>query len=148
MIPGLLQTIDYARAIFCAHTPDDPPTEIDKRIELRMQRRTCLMRQRWRVQLEFLLHESILHTVVGSDRVMSAQCRHIADMSTRENIVVRVLPFTAGHPTGGVILPFIVLDSPDAEPSVVYAGFDDLRRCRRRKALPRNVRQTPERSAG
>lgn len=142
LVPGLLQTADYARAIFCAHAPDDPPSEIDKRLELRMQRRTRLMRQRWKVQLEFLLHESDLHTVVGSERIMSAQCRHIADMSTRENIVVRVLPFAAGHPTGGVIPPFIVLDFPDTEPSVVYAEaaigsmtFEDVEDVKRFRAM-------------
>lgn len=120
VIPGLLQTADYAKTLHRLVNPNDPPEEIDRRVEVRMQRHTRLMRQPWKVQAEFLLHESVLHTVVESNRVMAAQCRHIADVSTRENIAVRVIPFTAGFPTGSVTPPFVVLEFPDNEPSVVY----------------------------
>lgn len=121
VIPGLLQTADYARTIFRAFAPDDPPAEIEKRVEMRMQRRKHIIQRRWRAQLEFVLHESVLHTLVGSNQVMAAQCRQIADISTRENVAVRVVPFTAGLPAGKVIPPFILLDFPDSEPSVVHA---------------------------
>lgn len=120
VIPGLLQAADYARSVYRAYAPEDPDSSIDMRVELRMQRRTRLLQRRWTASLEFLLHENVLHTVVGSSRIMAAQCRHIADMSTRENLSVRVVPFAAGLPTGGVVPPFIVLDFPDSEPSVVH----------------------------
>ncbi|MEU1982210.1 helix-turn-helix transcriptional regulator [Nocardia sp. NPDC019395] len=121
VIPGVLQTADYARAVYRAYAPDDPDSAIDLRVEMRIQRRTRLMQRRWKARLEFLLHENVLHTVVGSPRIMAAQCRHIADMSTQENLGVRVVPFTAGLPTGDVVPPFIVLDFPDSEPSVVHS---------------------------
>jgi hypothetical protein len=121
VIPGLLQTADYARVLQCLESPDDPPSEIDKRVELRMQRSARLTRQHWAIRAEFLVHESVLHALVGSSQIMRAQCRHIVDMSTRDNVTVRVVPFTAGCPTGVVVPPFIVLDFPDNEPSVVYA---------------------------
>ncbi|MFI6312174.1 helix-turn-helix domain-containing protein [Nocardia fusca] len=121
VVPGLLQTAEYARAVFSAYKLDHPPSEIDNQVELRVQRHTRLLRRRWKVQLECLLHESVLHTVVGSKRIMAAQCRFIADLSTREDVAVRVVPFTAGLPTGGVVPPFNILDFPDSEPTVVYA---------------------------
>ncbi|WP_280421877.1 helix-turn-helix domain-containing protein [Nocardia carnea] len=121
LIPGLLQSPDYARAVYRAAGPDDPESEVDKWVEMRIQRRTRLAQRRWNVELEFLLHESILHTVVGSNRIMAAQCRHIADVSTQENVLIRILPFNAGLPTGHVVPPFIVLDFPDSEPSVVHS---------------------------
>lgn len=149
VMPGLLQTAEYARAIFCAYAPDDPQSEIDKRVELRMQRHTRLMRRRWKVRLEFLLHESVLHTVVGSNRTMAVQCRHIADMSTREDVAVRIVPFTAGIPTGSVIPPFMVLDFPDSEPSVVHAEgaigsmtFEDIEDVKRFRALYETLRRS------
>lgn len=122
VVPGLLQSADYARAVFEAFAPEDRPSTIDKRVEMRMQRRTRLIRRRWeRPRFEFVLHESVLHTVVGSNRIMAAQCHQIADMSTWEGIAVRVVPFSAGLPVGKVIPPFIVLEFPDTEPSVVHA---------------------------
>lgn len=120
IIPGLLQTADYARAVQCLFAPEDSPVEVDQRVELRMQRSARLTRQHWPVRAEFLLHETIFHTIVGSGLTMAAQCRHIADMSTRENILVRFVPFSAGLPTGSAIPPFIVLEFPENEPSVVY----------------------------
>lgn len=147
VVPGLLQTAEYAKTIFCAFAPDDPPSEIDKRVELRMERQARLIRRRWKVQFEFLLHESVLHAVVGSNRTMATQCRHIADMSTREDIAVRVVPFTAGNPTGGVIPPFIVLDFPDNEPSVVHTEgaigsitFEDIEDVKRFRTLYETLR--------
>lgn len=121
VMPGLLQTADYARAVYRAHAPNDPDSSIDMRVEMRMQRRTRLMQRRWKAKFEYILHENVLHTVVGSPRIMAAQCRYIADISTQENVGVRVVPFAAGLPTGDVIPPFILLDFPDTEPSVVHS---------------------------
>lgn len=121
LVPGLLQTADYARAIFRTFAPDDPPAAIDKRVDLRMRRRARLVQRRCHIELEFVLHENVLHTQVGSNRVMATQCRQIADLSTRENFTIRLMPFTAGPPLGKVIPPFNILDFPDSEPSVVHA---------------------------
>ncbi|MFQ6230944.1 helix-turn-helix domain-containing protein [Nocardia sp. NPDC002869] len=121
VVPGLLQTADYAKAVFRSFAPEDPASEIDKRVQMRMQRRTRTMQRRWKSKLEFILHEGVLHSLVGSERVMAAQCRQLADLGTRENVVVRVMPFAAGLPAGKVIPPFNLLDFPDSEPSVVYA---------------------------
>jgi hypothetical protein len=98
-----------------------PEPEVDSWVEMRMQRRTRIMQRRWKARLEFLLHESVLHTVVGSKPKMAAQYRCSADVSTQENIAIRVVPFEAGLPTGHVVPPFIGLDFPDTEPSVVHS---------------------------
>jgi hypothetical protein len=51
VVPGLLQTADYARAVFRSFAPEDPASEIDKRVQMRMQRRTRIMQRRWKSQL-------------------------------------------------------------------------------------------------
>lgn len=127
IVPGLFQLIDYARAIEQPYLPDDTPEVIERRVAVRLRRSAILTRQHNPIAAEFILHECVLHTVIGSREIMAAQLRHIADMSTRPNITVRILPFVAGFP-GKVapILPYVILDFPadsrsfGTGPPVVY----------------------------
>lgn len=129
IIPGLLQTAEYARAIERPRPqePRDTPEDLERRVELRLRRTAILTRQRNPTTAEFIVHEGALHTAVGSPSVMAAQCRHMADMSTRANITIRILPFIAGFPGDwNPVLPYIILDFPassrefGAEPPVVH----------------------------
>ncbi|MFG3614400.1 helix-turn-helix domain-containing protein [Nocardia sp. NPDC047654] len=117
-VPGLLQTADYARNVE-SHPPRVTLEEVERRVALRMRRAGILTRRHAPMQAEFLLHEAVLHTVVGCRRTMAGQHRHIADMSLRENISIRIVPFAAGLPAGAAIPPYIILDFL-REPSVVY----------------------------
>lgn len=118
-VPGLLQTEDYAR-VMAAAPPPNGPEEVEQRVALRMRRQAILTRRHKPLPAEFLLHETVVRTVVGSDRDMSTQLRHAADMGTRDNVSVRIVPFSAGFPAGLPIPPYIILDFPRDEPSVVY----------------------------
>ncbi|MEV0367420.1 helix-turn-helix domain-containing protein [Nocardia fusca] len=123
IIPGLLQVEGYASAIERPVLPGDSPEDLDRRVAVRMRRSAILTRQRIPITAEFIVHESVLHTVVGSYRVMAGQLRHIADMGTRPNVTVRILPSAAGFPGTAVpVLPYILIDFPtaSAEPSVVF----------------------------
>ncbi|MGK8555783.1 helix-turn-helix domain-containing protein [Nocardia gipuzkoensis] len=119
VIPGLLQTAEYARHVV-ASPLTDTAEELDQRVALRMQRSAILTRRHKPVQAEFLLHESVMYTVVGSERSMSSQLRHVANMSTLDNVSIRIVPFSAGFPAGLAIPPCIIIDFPHNEPSVVY----------------------------
>ncbi|MBL1079174.1 hypothetical protein JK358_32695 [Nocardia sp. 2] len=74
---------------------------------------------------------SVVRTVVGDNTTMAAQCRHLADMSTRDNVEVRVLPFRAGLPLGAAVPPCTIMDFGSGtrgrqapEPAQVYCeGF-------------------------
>ncbi|MEV2218887.1 helix-turn-helix transcriptional regulator [Nocardia vinacea] len=147
IVPGLFQLVEYARAIERPFLPDDTPEDIERRVEARLRRAAILTRQHNPIAADFILHECVLHTVIGSREIMAAQLRHIADMSTRPNITVRILPFAAGFP-GQVtpVLPYIILDFPTdsrsfgTEPPVVYTEHTlgtmfledeaDVERCR------------------
>jgi hypothetical protein len=123
IIPGLLQVEGYASAIERPVLPGDSPEDLDRRVAVRMRRSAILTRQRIPITAEFIVHESVLHTVVGSHRVMAGQLRHIADMGARPNVTVRILPSAAGFPGTAVpVLPYILIDFPtaSAEPSVVF----------------------------
>ncbi len=127
LVPGLLQTADYARILTRLAHPSEPDSEIARRVEMRIRRQTLLTRKRKPAPLDVILDESALYRVIGGRRIMDVQLRHLADMGTRPNITIRVLPFGAGVPLGDLTGPFIILDFLESkrgvpvEPSMVYA---------------------------
>ncbi|MFQ6393593.1 helix-turn-helix domain-containing protein [Nocardia sp. KC 131] len=126
LVPGLLQTEEYARTIISAYASEASTVEIDRHVELRMKRQLIIKRRAEPVKLDVVLHESALHRMVGSPRVMSNQLRHLADASTWPNVEVRILPFSAGLPMGVLPAAFVILGfGLDAkkrlvEPTVVF----------------------------
>ncbi|WP_043734286.1 helix-turn-helix domain-containing protein [Nocardia asiatica] len=125
LVPGLLQTAAYARALDRIYFPHDSEDEQERRIRLRIERQSILTRKTKPTRIDVVLHESVLHTIVGDPATMAALLRHLADMSTRPNVSIRVLPYSAGIPVGAPIGPFVILDfAPDVEgvtePTVVY----------------------------
>ncbi len=126
VVLGLVQTPDYTRALLRLGFPDASSAEIDRRVELKQRRRRILTRKRQPTQLNVVLLECALRRMVGSRRVMAAQLRHLADMSTLPNISLLVLPFSAGIPMGDPIGLFTIADfgsgqrKEPVEPSVVY----------------------------
>lgn len=147
MVPGLLQVRDYATAVELPFFPNDTPADLQRRVEVRMRRASILTRKHSPIAAEFILHETVLHTMVSSKSTMAYQSRHLAEIGTRSNVSIRILPFAAGIPWAGTpVLPYIILDFPDAdrrngtEPPVVYTEStigtmffeeeDDVRRYR------------------
>ncbi|MEV6430868.1 helix-turn-helix transcriptional regulator [Nocardia sp. NPDC051463] len=135
IVPGLLQTPDYARALISAFYCDSSQDDIDRRVELRLKRQAILTRKSGPVRLELLLHESALHRIVGSPRIMAAELRHLAEISKLPNLSLQIHPFTSGSMRGLLHGPFVILDfGTDAkgepvEPPLVYfegAGKADL----------------------
>ena len=118
MIPGLLQTEDYARALIRGLMTFDA-AEIERRVEVRMTRQQLLAKPD-RPLLWAILDEAAVRRVVGGRAIMRAQLLHLAHGFEPGQTTVQVLPFGAGpHP--GQAGPFIVLGFADpAEPEVVY----------------------------
>jgi transcriptional regulator with XRE-family HTH domain len=103
VIPGLLQTEDYARAIVRAGRPDAPEAEVERRVALRMARQRILHRDE-PVRLWAMLDEASLLRPIGGPRVMRAQIRHLIEMARLPNVKLQVLPLDAGgHTAGGNI---------------------------------------------
>ncbi|MFE3952995.1 helix-turn-helix domain-containing protein [Nocardia sp. NPDC059091] len=125
-IPGLLQTSDYARAVFRAFPGFGNDEDIQRRIDIRLKRQVIVTRKANPLAVEVLLNEAALRRVVGGKRVMAAQLKHLADLSTRSNVTLRVQPYAAGYTWGFQHGPFVLLDFGTAarnnqvEPPVVY----------------------------
>ncbi|WP_433712360.1 helix-turn-helix domain-containing protein [Nocardia sp. CA-084685] len=126
VVLGLLQAPDYTRALLRSAFPGSSSAEIERRVEMKQRRQKILTRKRRPVELNVVLLECALRRVVGSNRVMCAQMRHLADMSTLPNVTLRVLPYSAGIPLGDPIGLFTLVDfgldkkGEPLEPSVVY----------------------------
>ncbi|WP_067652835.1 helix-turn-helix domain-containing protein [Nocardia harenae] len=129
IVPGLFQTPSYAEVMLRTAYPDNDSADISRRVQIRLHRQKLVTRT-WRpLHVTELLDEHALHRIVGSPAIMSQQLRHLADLSTRDNIEVRVVPFSSALPLGEVVGPFGILDfKQDArgvsEPSTVHIeGF-------------------------
>ncbi|MFI5587131.1 helix-turn-helix domain-containing protein [Amycolatopsis sp. NPDC051758] len=112
VIPGLLQTPDYIRSIM-----DSSPVTVDqadKRLRVRLGRQRILTRHE-PVRYTALIGERALHENFGGPGVMPDQIDHLAEMSERANIRVRIVPAAIGyHP--GLIGPFEIYDFDQSPP--------------------------------
>lgn len=116
MIPGLLQTAEYATAIIRATGPQLSEAEAEALVGTRMARQGLLSKTT-PVHLHALIEESVLTRPIGDDGALVRQLRHLADMTSKPNVTVQVLPSDAGlHP--GLNGPFVILGY-DEEPSLV-----------------------------
>jgi transcriptional regulator with XRE-family HTH domain len=96
LVPGLLQTEDYARALFEAAGFED----LDEQVAGRMSRQETLDR-RPRPLLWILLTESVLDWPIGGPKVMRAQLNHLLHISELPNVIIRVVPRSSGAHIGG-----------------------------------------------
>jgi transcriptional regulator with XRE-family HTH domain len=120
LVPGLLQTADYARAVIRAGRPADTMEEIDRRVEVRLERQEVLTRSGPPPpKVNVVLNEGVLARRVGGPEVMRAQIEHLMRNRDRANIVIQILSFSAGeHPA--MVGPFTMLTFLDpADPGVV-----------------------------
>ena len=119
MMPGLLQTADYARAVVRAAVPKWVPEIVEQRVRGRMARQQLLYAEN-APQFEAVVDESVLHRVVGSRAVMRAQLERLLELSELPNVTLWVIPYEAGAlPAGNN--KFIVLKF--ASPAVTDVVF-------------------------
>lgn len=117
VMPGLLQTPDYARAVADLAPPDVGTQRIDDAVDVRSRRREVLTRQA-HPQLWVVIDEAVLARVGGSRAVMRGQLEHLAAKSDEPDITVQVVGFDYGlYSTDS---HFIILDMPDGLPDVLY----------------------------
>jgi hypothetical protein len=120
VVDGLLQTPDYARALFASRYPRRSPEEVERQVQIRLERQQQVLAREDPVHLVLVLGEAALLWAIGGPEVLAAQREHVRLLNQRANIDVRVLTFTAGaHPA--IDGPFTVLElDSDADPDVAY----------------------------
>jgi len=118
LVPGLMQTESYARAIMST-APAPDTDEVERQITVRMQRQKRLTEDD-PLAVWVVLNEAVIRRAVGSRRVMREQLAHLAELSALKNVTVQVMPFAAGaHPA--MHGSFAIMQFPDpVDPDVVY----------------------------
>jgi transcriptional regulator with XRE-family HTH domain len=119
LVPGLLQTDDYMRAVIHGAHLDESPEEVGRRVRLRMARQILLTREE-APRLWAVVDEAALRRPVGGCEVMRGQLERLIEAAKLPNVTLQILGFDAGaHP--GMVGSFTVLRFPDQElPDVVY----------------------------
>ncbi len=155
LVPGMLQTSDYARALMTTIAPTTPIEVLENRIAARMIRQHVLTGAD-PLSYEAILSEAVLQYPVGGSRVMRGQLENLLELSGRPNIAIQVLPFVAGaHP--GMEGAFSIVTLPDLAHDVGYvegpAGSiyleeqNDVRRCTMHFAVLSSLALSPAESA-
>jgi transcriptional regulator with XRE-family HTH domain len=118
MVPGLLQTEDYARALISGGPMELDATEVDRRVEVRVTRQQALDRDE-RPQLWVIVDEAAIRRTVGGPAVMRGQLEALVTAADQARTTIQVVPYSAGaHP--GQLGPFVILGFPEpSEPEVV-----------------------------
>ncbi|MBC9726832.1 helix-turn-helix transcriptional regulator [Streptomyces sp. TRM68367] len=120
VVPGLLQTPEYARAIYLASNPLATDEYFDEMVGLRLER-AQILKGATRPVHWVLLHETVLRVPVGSPAVMAQQLDHIVAMTRTRKVLLQVLPFAAGaHPHMGKLMA--LMEFEDAPPTVYTEG--------------------------
>lgn len=123
LVPGLLQTEEYIRAVHEAWRPVDGNVKIDVEVAARMERQSILDRE-LPPSLGLVIDESVLYRPVGGPSVMREQLAHLLDMSERPRVSVQVLPTDVGAHVG-LRGSFVILSFPDNAPGMVYFESPD-----------------------
>jgi transcriptional regulator with XRE-family HTH domain len=119
VVPGLLQTRDYATAAVAANAIDVSRQVITNAVEVRMRRQAILARKR-PPELWVVIDEAVLARVAGGPMVMRQQLEHLYARSQDPGVTVQVIGFEYGlYPGGGNHL--ILLQMEDDLPDVLYA---------------------------
>ncbi|MEV0463090.1 helix-turn-helix transcriptional regulator [Nocardia tengchongensis] len=123
LMPGILQVPEYRRALIRTFTPGMSAVDTERLLELAARRQARIVDNG--LNLVALLSESVLLHQPGGTRVLAEQLRHLAEISERPNVSIRVIRHSVGTNPGHVVLSFTLLEFPPmasrlVEPPVVY----------------------------
>lgn len=155
LIPGLLQTQDYARAVFRFRPERFTAAKTDELVAARANRQSVLTGPdaptAW-----FILDEAIMHRPVGGNSVMRAQLAYLLEAAAAPNVFVQVVPFQAGEYPGldGGLTILSFADGPDvgyieshADSAMLIHSSDQTAMCSLGYDLIRAVALSPKLSA-
>jgi len=119
LVPGLLQTEEYAHVIIRKFAEGAAVERVNTLVEIRMRRQE-LLDQADPPLLFFIIDEAVVRRHIGGKAVMRRQIHRLAELAARPNVTIEVVPFSAGaHP--GLKGPFVAIEFPDpADDDVLY----------------------------
>ncbi|WP_433307929.1 helix-turn-helix domain-containing protein [Actinoplanes sp. CA-030573] len=119
LVPGLLQTEEYAIALIRGARLDDTDREIEQRVRVRMQRQALLILDD-PIDLRVVLDEAVLSRPVGGDAVMRDQLSKLIEAARLPNVTLQILPFATGA-HAGMDGTFVILEfEEEGDADVVF----------------------------
>lgn len=112
VVPGLLQTEAYARAVIEAFDSAGASQRIERQIEARLSRQE-LLKQPDAPEMFFILDEAVVRRRVGPGDTMARQMEHLRELSQRPRLSIQILPFEAGAHRN-MRAPFVILEFKEA----------------------------------
>ena len=122
LVPGLVQTADYARALFAAWRSADSEDELDQLVSARLERQAIFDRPS-PPSLWIILDEGVLHRRIGSEKTMYDQLTQLVGIAGRSKITIQVVPAEVGTHVG--LLGGFAVASTDGAPGTVYMESPD-----------------------
>jgi transcriptional regulator with XRE-family HTH domain len=120
LVPGLMQTEGYTRAVIRAIRPDVAEADVELRVRGRHNRQKLLTEEQNPPEYWAVLDEAVVRRVVGGPEVMREQLKKLVELASLPHVTLQVVPFTAGA-HAGMETPFLILGFPEqADPDVVY----------------------------
>ncbi|MEU1983471.1 helix-turn-helix transcriptional regulator [Nocardia sp. NPDC019395] len=110
LVPGLLQTREYRRALLWAEFPEMPSHQVESTLDVVARRQQLLNKADF--HFEGLIAESVLTTAIGGPAVLADQLSHLLEVSHRPNVTMRVVSRRANDQVGVVTGPFVLFDLP------------------------------------
>ncbi|MEV7615062.1 helix-turn-helix transcriptional regulator [Streptomyces sp. NPDC089799] len=111
VVPGLLQTPAYARAVTRAALGGLPEPKVDALVDVRLARQSVL-RADPPLELDAVLDEAVLRRQIGGPEVMAEQLWHLVDVAALPHVRLQVLPFSVGGHLG-LTGPFVIFSFPN-----------------------------------
>jgi transcriptional regulator with XRE-family HTH domain len=123
LIPGLLQTEDYMRAVV-ADARMEEGARLERQVQTRLERQRVLDRPE-APKMFFIIDEAVLHHRVGSWQTMPQQRQRLLELGSRKNISIQIVPFSRGAYTG-LLGPFVLLDLADRSSRLYLEAQDEI----------------------
>lgn len=125
LVPGLLQTDEYAAETLRVTRGSKDPKRIDGLVELRIARQERVLSRADGFTLHYLLDESVVRRTVGGPTVMKRQISYLIESCQQDNVSIRIIPFEVGL-YRSIRVPFVVLEfnAPEDEP-ILYLEYPE-----------------------
>ena len=121
VVPGLLQTDNYARAVTRATLVDATSTEVEQKTAFRLKRQS-IMDKNDPPHMWAIMAEGVIRQHVGGSGVMTEQLNYLIETAARPHVTIQIMPFEAGA-HAAMTGPFVIINFPEPFPRVVYTDY-------------------------
>ncbi|MEV6951641.1 DUF5753 domain-containing protein [Streptomyces sp. NPDC051183] len=121
VIPGLLQTPEYAVAVFNRLYPPFTPEEAEAELATRLRRQAIFQRKPWPPMMHYIVEQSVLERPLGGKEVLRAQLVHLRELAELPFLGLQVMP-TGRQTHAGLSGPMVLLETSDHDQLVYLEG--------------------------